>query len=321
MIVWGPPGVGKTATITAEAEAIGYRVVVLVGNCRAPEDFVGLPSIVDGVARYSPQGWAADIAEGEQVLVLLDELTTCTPAVMAAMLRVVQERHVGDLRLPDSVRIIAAANPAGMGGGTRPLSPPLANRFVHADFAFDAAAWSEWMIANHQGSAALGPVLGFLRSRADLLLAGVPLDAASAGGAWPSPRSWDAAVAICATAERSAWLGLIATAVGIGAASEWATWFDRADLPDSRAVLADPSSVTWSKLRPDQTHAILVSCVALAAGDADLRVQAFGLLAAVGEVAPDLGVAALAGLIRACPDAPIPFGSLGAYSDFLSALR
>ena len=317
ILVWGNPGIGKTASIVAEAEADGYKVFVLVGNCRAPEDFSGLPHFVDGITRYAPQGWAVDANRADKALVVFDELTTSTPAVMAAMLRVVQERHVGDLPLGDHVRIVALANPPAVSGYLRALPPALANRFVHVDFGLDVDGWEAWMAANHR-SDALGPVLGFLRARRDLLAPEPPLDTVSAGRAWPSPRSWDAAVAVAG--DRAGWFGHVAAAVGVAAAGEFVAWLEAADLPDTTSVLADPGKVGWSKLRPDQLFAVLCSVVAAVNDDVSRR-QAYRVVVVAGETAADLGVAALSALIAGDAGSP-PFAELQpVYGPFLDRLQ
>jgi len=56
----------------------------------------------DGV-RFAPPSWALRLAEAGHGLLFLDELSTAPPAVQAALLRVVLERAVGDLMLPDAV--------------------------------------------------------------------------------------------------------------------------------------------------------------------------------------------------------------------------
>ena len=46
VLVWGPPGVGKTATIRAWAERRKLRCWTVIASLREPADFGGLP-IVD----------------------------------------------------------------------------------------------------------------------------------------------------------------------------------------------------------------------------------------------------------------------------------
>ena len=50
------------------------------------------------------------------------------------MLTVALERMVGRTKLPDAVRIVAAANPPDRAAGGVDLTPPMANRFLHIDF-------------------------------------------------------------------------------------------------------------------------------------------------------------------------------------------
>ena len=49
-----------------------------------------------------PPKWAQDCQLGQWVL-FLDELTTCPPAVQAALLGVIAENRVGDALLPDGL--------------------------------------------------------------------------------------------------------------------------------------------------------------------------------------------------------------------------
>ena len=80
-------------------------------------------------------GWR--LAEAGRGLLFLDELSTAPPAVQAALLRVVLERVVGDLTLPDEVAVVAAANPPDQAAdgwdlsgaaGQPAVSPVLADR-------------------------------------------------------------------------------------------------------------------------------------------------------------------------------------------------
>ena len=112
----GHPGVAKTATLTAFGRASGYHVKTVVGSVREPSDFMGLPFEDDGTVRYTVLSWAQWCAHAERALLFLDDLTTAPPSVQRAMLRILQERVVGEFVLPPSVAIVAAANPASVAG-------------------------------------------------------------------------------------------------------------------------------------------------------------------------------------------------------------
>ncbi|WP_237107997.1 AAA family ATPase [Nonomuraea sp. MG754425] len=202
VILWGAPGTGKTSAVLALGERLGLPVEVVVGSIREPSDFAGLPVPRDGETWFAPPRWAERLAAAGTGILFLDELTTAPPAVQAAMLRVVLERVVGDLTLPASVRIVAAANPPDQAADGWDLSAPLANRLVHLNWEVSAESVAAGFIggfsapsgsparagarAVRQARALVG---AFLRVRPELVLA-VP-DRGSRG--WPSPRTWELA--------------------------------------------------------------------------------------------------------------------------------
>ena len=116
----------------------------MIASIREPSDFAGLPIIDRGDGSrapsvvFAPPSWATALADAGRGLAFFDEISTAPPAVQAAMLRVVLERTVGDLTLPDDVSIVAAANPPDQAADGWDLSPPLANRFCHLDWPVDA---------------------------------------------------------------------------------------------------------------------------------------------------------------------------------------
>jgi MoxR-like ATPase len=79
-------------------------------------------------------------------MLFFDEISTAPPAVQAALLRVVLEREVGDLSLPPSVSIVAAANPPERTVGGWDLTAPLANRFCHLQWEHRRDDWVDGML-------------------------------------------------------------------------------------------------------------------------------------------------------------------------------
>lgn len=142
-LLWGPPGSGKTATVTAIGKAMGVNVETVIASIREPSDFSGLPFIVDSQVHFAPPKWAHRLFESKKGILFLDEISTAAPAVQAALLRVVFERVVGDLVLPEQIAVIAAANPPNQAADGWDLSGPLANRFCHLDWNVTAQNLAE----------------------------------------------------------------------------------------------------------------------------------------------------------------------------------
>src|SRR3954451_23886553 len=326
VLLWGAPGTGKTSVIRALAGAAGWPCETVIASIREPSGFAGLPIVRDGGVDLAPPRWAVRLAASGRGGVFFDEVSTAPPAVQAALLRVVLERTVGDLQLPDGVAVVAAANPPEQAADGWDLSPPLANRFCHLDWPVDARTVADGFSGGWPS--VVPPALpedwerripvvrswiaGFVTVRPTLAIA-VPDEAAGAGRAWPSPRTWDAAARLQAAAEASRADEAIASllvrgCVGAGAGVEYMTWLAEADLPDPEAVLADPDSFVLPE-RGDRAYAALSSIAAAVAADpsGDRWARGWRAFGRAGTSAPDVAAAAARTLARCRPPgAPIP---------------
>jgi hypothetical protein len=285
VILWGPPGQGKSSVIQELAAGMDAHLETVIASIREPSDFAGLP-IVDPATRtasLAAPSWAirlrdAVLEEGRLGIQFYDEVSTAPPATQAALLRPILEGVVGDLRLPDGVRTVAAANPPDVAADGWDLAPPVANRFLHLTWELDADTVREgfstgWpsvgvpvvdedavRVLLDQTLALVGVFLG---SKPELVTQ-MPRSSEEAGRAFPTPRSWEMAARLYAHARAAAVNStvvtmLLAGTVGITAGGMFLNYLRELDLPDPETLLADPDALVVDRRRTDQTYAVAAS--------------------------------------------------------------
>ncbi|MEC3953696.1 MoxR family ATPase [Nocardia sp. CDC153] len=284
VLLWGEPGIGKTAALTQLAETLDLPLTTVIASVHEPSDFSGLPIVGDDPAEQgvpmAPPDWAVRLVRAGKGLLFLDELSTAPPAVQAALLRLVLERRIGALRLPAGVRIVAAANPRSSAADGWELSPPLANRFVHLQWVHDhdvvvrglGGVWPRATLPRLDPEK-LTEAVDYARRAVCVLLAArpklvhqMPTSETRRGGAWASPRSWEMALRLIAFAtaagsSRDVLSLLVRGTVGDGPGFELLTGLDRMDLPDPETLLADPAAAILPE-RGDLRQAVLDGVVA-----------------------------------------------------------
>ncbi|MFC8661008.1 AAA family ATPase [Streptomyces sp. NPDC057199] len=284
VLLWGEPGIGKTAALTQLAASLDLPLTTVIASVHEPSDFSGLPVIGDDPAEQgvpmAPPDWAVRLVRAGRGLLFLDELSTAPPAVQAALLRLVLERRIGALQLPPGVRIVAAANPRSSAADGWELSPPLANRFVHLQWTHDhdvvvrglGGTWPRATLPRLDPER-LPEAVGFARRAVCELLSArpglvhrLPSNETRRGGPWPSPRSWEMtlcliAFATAAGSSREVLSLLVRGTVGDGPGLELLAGLDRMDLPDPELLLAEPESAVLPE-RGDLRQAVLDGVVA-----------------------------------------------------------
>lgn len=234
VMLWGPPGVGKSQMVAQIAERHDAPLIDIRLSQMEPSDLRGIPfrsgdrvewaipAILPDTQRHGPRG-----------ILFLDEITSAPPAVSAAAYQLILDRRLGEYRVPTHWAIFAAGNRQGDRGVTYSMPAPLANRFSHFEVETHLDDWVAWAYAN----AIDERVIAFLRFRPELLF---DFDPAHNPVAFPSPRSWEFAHRGLSKFEDQPDLlqGTLQACVGPAAGIELKAFIDSLDqMPDLDAIL------------------------------------------------------------------------------------
>lgn len=233
VMLWGPPGVGKSQMVAQVAERHGVPMIDIRLSQMEPSDLRGIPFRDGGRVEWAPPAMLPDAERhGEQGILFLDEITSAPPSVSAAAYQLILDRRLGEYQVPEGWAIFAAGNRQGDRGVTYSMPAPLANRFSHYEVETHLDDWAAWAYANGIDDR----VIAFLRFRPELLF---DFDPAHNPVAFPSPRSWEFAHrALQKFADRPHLLqGGLKACVGPAAGIELHAFVESLDqLPDLEAI-------------------------------------------------------------------------------------
>ena len=185
VMLWGPPGVGKSQFIAQVASKHQVPLIDIRLSQMEPTDLRGIPFRINDTVEWAIPAMLPDAQRhGPTGILFLDEITSAAPTVSTAAYQLILDRRLGDYFLPDGWAVFAAGNRQGDRGVTYSMPAPLANRFTHYEVEANLDDWVMW--AHTFGIDER--VIGFLRFRPDLLF---NFDPAHNPIAFPSPRSWE----------------------------------------------------------------------------------------------------------------------------------
>lgn len=185
VMLWGPPGVGKSQMVAQVAEKNGVEVIDIRLSQMEPSDLRGIPFRDGNTVEWAIPAMLPDVSRhGGNGILFLDEITSAAPSVSAAAYQLILDRRLGQYRVPEGWAIFAAGNRQGDRGVTYSMPAPLANRFSHFEVDINLDDWVAWAYAHHIDD----KIIAFLRFRPDLLF---DFDPAHNPVAFPSPRSWE----------------------------------------------------------------------------------------------------------------------------------
>ncbi len=185
VMLWGPPGVGKSQMVAQIAGRHDAPLIDIRLSQMEPSDLRGIPFRSEDTVEWAvPAMLPSAKRHGEEGILFLDEITSAPPSVSAAAYQLILDRKLGEYEVPPGWAIIAAGNRQGDRGVTYSMPAPLANRFSHYEVEVNMDDWVTWAYANQIDER----IIAFLRFRQDLLF---DFDPAHNPIAFPSPRSWE----------------------------------------------------------------------------------------------------------------------------------
>lgn len=171
LMIWGAPGIGKTAILMKVLEEMksdfpDYQLIVKTLSNETPDNFT-LPKYVNvngtdmaedvpktWLPVYKPSGDANEDAIRDSKcgngLLFIDELSRATPQVLNVILPLINEGIINGYKLGSGWTIIVASNRAeDETSGQTDIGNALGNRFAQVYYEPTVDSWKEW--AQNQG--------------------------------------------------------------------------------------------------------------------------------------------------------------------------
>lgn len=184
---WSSPGAGKSQSVQQwnQKKVEEYQERIARGekvkpwnpvvcdirlSMKEPVDLIGVPAPtqINGQMRTVwciPSIWPED-GEYSGGVIHVDEMNQGQPAILNAAFQLIQDRRLGDYKVPDNHLIIASSNPPAFNATVSDLSMPLSNRFSHFNIKPDFTSWLNYE-TNRGGNV---DVMSFLKTQDSGLL-------------------------------------------------------------------------------------------------------------------------------------------------------
>ena len=298
VMLWGPPGVGKSQIVAQVGQRHAIPVIDLRLSQMEPSDLRGIPFREGNLVEWAIPAMLPDTQRhGPQGILFLDEITSAVPSVSAAAYQLILDRRLGDYRVPEGWAIFAAGNRQGDRGVTYTMPAPLANRFSHFEVELNLDDWVAWAYQHHLDER----IIGFLRFRPELLF---KFDPAHNPVAFPTPRSWEFAHRALQKFANSPKLLLntLQACVGTAAGIELKAFIDHLDqMPDIDAILRGETVKTPKEV--DLQYAVASALVgrAIRAQRSPQALQSYGYILNYAKALPlrEMGVMLVSDMLRA----------------------
>jgi len=168
---WGAPGVGKSQGVQQwnQEKVEEYEKRIAAGenvkpwnphvcdvrlSMKEPVDMIGVPipskdEKGNTVTIWAtPSMWPKDDGQYSGGTIHLDEMNQGQAAILNAAFQLVQDRALGEYKVPEGYIIIGSSNPSAYNGTVTEFSIPLSNRFSHFNIKTDFDGWLNYRMNN-----------------------------------------------------------------------------------------------------------------------------------------------------------------------------
>ena len=296
LMQWGAPGVGKSQAVQQwnADKVLEYQKRIAAGekvkpwnpevcdvrlSMKEPVDLVGVPIPTKNekgemaTVWAIPSMWPRDNGEFSGGVIHLDEMNQGQAAILNAAFQLIQDRALGEYKVPEGYLIIGSSNPAAFNNTVTEFSGPLSNRFSHFDVKANFESWMNHRL-NHGGNL---DVMTFLKTQGEGMLYDTVAIENRFGDKADclytdiiiTPRSWEVVERVLALPNGTKETGgftmeekqsYCTGRLGLGMTSRFFAWLkDKAKYQDWHEILVDGKDFKSESV--DQFWAVQLACI------------------------------------------------------------
>jgi hypothetical protein len=267
VLIYGPPGVGKTDVITQIVEELQQKLIIFLPSISEPIDYKGLPVFNQEteIASFVPFDVLNELVTADEpTIVFVDDFGQANQSVQAALMNLFRARRVGDRQISEHITFVLATNDKNHHAGVGGILEPIKSRMISLiELTVSLEDWIQWALQKQ-----LDPsLIGFMRLRGNELLS--KFEPTTSLSNSPSPRAQEAVSTIIKMGfPRDIEFELIEGAAGTGYATEIRGFLSLfRNLVSPEEILHDPANVEIPADNPMVTYAYCGSLASVASPD------------------------------------------------------
>ena len=202
----GPSGIGKSSLLDQSASELNANYIKLsLSNIAEPSDLVGYPikehyvckedeckwipaELLEAYAKsgwelteetrmgYAIPAWLKQIDPSKPTILNLDDFTRSTPAIMQAVMEIINRQEYISWKLPLNSTVVLSSNPDDGSFSVASLDDAQKSRYATFTIKFNKEAWAKWAEENNIDGRAINFLLQYgdeLMNRKDTKIAKV----------------------------------------------------------------------------------------------------------------------------------------------------